>query len=82
MDILTILRYVIVALGAAYIGYTLQPVPKVLDNLFKTSQLFKLVCITVFLLNVMGKLTVDTVTTALVSASIVLALFEYLRTRA
>jgi hypothetical protein len=77
--VLNLLRYISVALGAVYVGYTLQPIPKVLDNLFKTSQVFKLVCVVVFLLNVMGKLTVNALLVALVAAVVVLSLFEYLR---
>jgi hypothetical protein len=78
--VLTLLRYISVALGAVYVGYTLQPVPKVLDNLFKTSRVFKLACIVVFLMNVMGKLTVNAFLVSLIVALVVLALFEYLRT--
>jgi hypothetical protein len=73
------LRYVSVALGAVAIGYTLQPIPKVLDDLFKGSQGFKLIWMTIFILNVMGKLSVQHVAVALFVSAAVLSLFEYLR---
>jgi hypothetical protein len=77
--VLTSLRYVSVALGAVAIGYTLQPIPKVLDDLFRSSQTFKLVWMVIFLLNVMGKLNLVSVLTALVVSVVVLSLFEMLR---
>jgi hypothetical protein len=73
------LRWVSVAIGAAFVGYTLQPLPIVLENLFKTSYLFKLLVITVFILNVMGKLSLDRALTALLTSAIVLAIFEVVR---
>lgn len=78
-QLLSSLRYVSVALGAVAIGYTLQPIPKVLEDLFKGSQGFKFAWVTIFILNVMGKLNMTNVITALVVSAVVLSLFEYLR---
>ena len=78
-QVLLSLRYVSVALGAVAVGYTLQPIPKVIEALFLGSQGFKLFWMTVFLLNVMGKLNLVNVLVALVVSFVVLSLFEYIR---
>jgi hypothetical protein len=78
-QLLSSLRYISVALGAVAIGYTLQPIPKVLDDLFKGSHIFKFIWMTIFILNVMGKLNLNTVLVAAVTSVVVLSLFQYLR---
>jgi hypothetical protein len=78
-QVLLSLRYVSVALGAVAVGYTLQPIPKVIEDLFRGSKGFKLFWMTVFLLNVMGKLNLVNVLVALVVSFVVLSLFEYIR---
>ncbi len=84
MDILSTtvssVRLVTLALGAVFGGYTLSPIPPVLDGLFKTSQMFKLLVLSVIMINTIGQFDLVGVTTAVVIAAVVLVLFEYLRT--
>ena len=84
MDILSptiaSLRLVSLALGAVFGGYTLMPIPRILENLFKNYQMFKLLVLTVIMINTMGQLTIVNVLVALAIATVTLALFEFLRT--
>ncbi len=66
---------------AVYIGYTLQPVPRVLDNRFKASQLFKLLTISGFIyVNLLGmRYTKQNVATSVGLGAVVLVGFELAR---
>ena len=81
MDYISLLRMLLSTLLAVYIGYTLQPVPRVLDRLFKESQLFKLFAVSGFILvNVLGMtLTTTNVLTSVGLGAVLLAGFEYAR---
>ena len=83
MDILSTtvstIRLVTLALGAVFGGYTLMPIPPVLEGLFKTSQLFKLLVLSVIMTNTIGQFDLVGVVTAVAIAVVVLVLFEYLR---
>ena len=72
-------RLLTIVFGAVYGGYTLMPVPPVLNNLFNTSQLFKLLVLVSIIANTIGELSIKSITTSLVLASLLLAFFEYLR---
>ncbi len=82
MFIMNSLFYLLLStLLAIYIGYTLQPVPHVLDNRFKESQLFKLVTISGFIyVNLLGmRHTTTNAVTSVGLAAALLAAFEVAR---
>ena len=81
MDFVTLFKLLLSTFFAVYIGYTLQPVPRALDILFKESQIFKFLIISCFIfVNLLGmNFSITNVLTSVVLAAILIAGFEYAR---
>jgi hypothetical protein len=77
-----IIRYFLVVLTSVMAGYTLQPVPSVLNNLFDNSQLFKFLIL--FLVGCAAFYPLDDkkLTKLIIAVFIVLLLFEVIRNKA
>lgn len=72
-------RGFIFMLAGVYMGYTLQPVPEWLNDLFNTSNPFKFVILFFTSIAATYPLNNESVMVALVSSFVVLTLFEVMR---
>lgn len=79
LNILYLARLVTIAFGVVYGGYVLMPIPPVLEHLFNTSQLFKLVVLVTIMANTIGELSVKSIGVSTAISGLLLAFFEYLR---
>ena len=75
------LRLLLSTFFGVYLGYTLQPVPRVIDVLFRESQIFKFLIMSCFIfVNLLGmEFSITNVLTSVVLAAILIAGFEYAR---
>jgi hypothetical protein len=75
------LRLLLSTFFGVYLGYTLQPVPRVIDVLFRESQIFKFLIMSCFIfVNLLGmEFSIMNVITSVVLSAILLAGFEYAR---
>jgi hypothetical protein len=82
MDIKTVVRLLLGAVLAVYVGYALQPMPRVLNTMFQSSQLFKLAVVAGFILvNLLGaSLKLENIVASVALAAVILSGFEYART--
>jgi len=79
LDNLLIKTFIIILTGI-YAGYTLQPVPKWLNNLFDTNLIFKFIIILLIGITMLHPIDVNKMIIIIVCTVIILGLFEYFRT--
>jgi hypothetical protein len=73
------IRLFLLVLTGIYAGYTLQPVPKWLNNLFDTSQLFKFIIIMIIGITALYPIDKDKLFNITLMSIIILILFELFR---
>ncbi len=66
-------------LSGIFLGYTLQPVPDWLNNIFNTSQLFKYIVIIIVGLTVAYPIDKTEFTAIIIMAAIILVMFKLMR---
>jgi len=74
-------RIFLLLITSVYIGYTLQPVPKVLNNLFDNSNLFKFLILFICGSTSLYPLDNNKLLYILISSILILILFNYLRSK-
>lgn len=72
-------RSFILVITSVYTGYTLYPVPKFLDEMFYTSNIFKYIILLFLLCTSMYPVTNDNILIILIIPIIVLIFFKFLR---
>lgn len=70
----------LVILTTIYIGYVLQPIPKWLNNLFDTNDIFKFIIIMLVVLTSLHPIDNNKLIVSVVIPIIILYLFKYFRT--
>lgn len=73
------LKTFLIILTGIYAGYTLQPVPKWLNNLFDTNIIFKFLIILIIGITMLHPLDSTKMTVVIVCAVLILGLFEGFR---
>ena len=73
------IRILLLLLTSVYIGYTLQPVPETLNNLFNNSNLFKFLILFICGSTSLYPLDDQKIMYIFISSIIILLLFNYLR---
>lgn len=81
MDLKTGFNFLMMTLAAIFAGYTLQPMPRVLDQPLKESLPLKMAILMTFVLFNLsgGNINAENAVVAVVISAVVLAAFEYLR---
>lgn len=70
------LRTTLLIMTSVFIGYTLQPVPKWLNNLFDTSHVFKFIIMMIVGITALYPLDATKLINIIIGSIIVLVLFE------
>jgi hypothetical protein len=74
-----IIRYLILLITGVFMGYTLQPVPEWLNNIFNNSNLFKFIILFYAGCSVVYPLTSENVVQIFIASLLTIILFNILR---
>lgn len=75
----TLIKTFLIILTGIYAGYTLQPVPKWLNNLFDNNLIFKFIIILIIGLTILHPIDMNKLIIIIICTILILGLFEYFR---